>query len=162
MYDIAELNPGMMTLKRSPGGVLTMEADGVLHMEVLLYRTFPLSMPTQYISVRTAKGDEIGIINDIAKLQETSRREAERELALRYLVPIVTRIDKIKQSPGMWIWHLETTMGTVALSMRNLYEHIQSPAPGRLLLTDMDGNRCEIADMDQLDAHSKKQLQRIL
>ncbi|WP_409341593.1 DUF1854 domain-containing protein [Paenibacillus sp. MBLB4367] len=161
-YDVAELDPATVAFRRSPGGVMTMESNGESYPEVLLYRTFPLSMPTQFISVRSSNGEEIGVIADLDSLDERSRREAERELTLRYLVPKVIRIERIKQNPGMWVWELETTLGPLKLTMRNLYEHLQSPAPGRLLISDMDGNRCEIENMEQLDANSKKWLRKFL
>jgi hypothetical protein len=161
-YEIALLDPAGVNFKRSPGGTLILEYEGAVYQEVYLYRAFPLSNRTQHISVRTPKGDEIGMIADLAELDGESRLEAEKELRLSYMIPQVIRIEKIRQNPGMWVWHLQTTMGPVKMSMRNLHEHVQVVAHGRWMLSDLDGNRCEIACMEELDAHSRKQLSRIM
>ncbi|TMV51508.1 DUF1854 domain-containing protein [Paenibacillus mesophilus] len=161
-YEIRLLDPANVRLSRSAGGVLEMEYDGELSPEVLLFQTYPLSRQEEYVSVRNGKGEEIGIIERLTDLAPGSLEEARKELRLRYLVPRVTRIDKIKQFPGMWVWELQTTLGPTKMSMRNLHEHIQTVGDNRLLLSDMDGNRCEIADMEALDPHSRKQLSRVL
>jgi hypothetical protein len=161
-YDIVLLDPKTAKFNRTPGGVLSLHTGSADYAEVLLFRAFPLSMQDRFISVRTPKGDEIGMIADVSELEEASRMEVLQELQLRYMIPRVTRIDKIKQLPGMWVWNLQTTLGPIKLSMRNLHEHVQSVGRGRLLLSDLDGNRCEIADIDALDAGSRKQLNRIM
>ncbi|PYI55128.1 DUF1854 domain-containing protein [Paenibacillus flagellatus] len=161
-YEIRLLDPADVRFRRGAGGLLEMDHAGERHEEVLLYRTFPLSRQEHYISVRNGKGEEIGIVERLADLEPDSAEEARKELRLRYLVPRVIRIDKIKQFPSMWVWELETTLGPIKLSMRNLHEHIQQVGEKRLLLSDMDGNRCEIADMDALDPGSRKQLLRVV
>lgn len=161
-YEIRLLEPSKVRFSRGAGGVLEMEYEEVRSPEVLLYRTYPLSRQEQYISVRDGKGEELGIIEQLTDLAPDSLEEARKELRLRYLVPKVTRIDKIKQFPGMWVWELQTTFGPIKLSMRNLHEHIQMIGDKRLLLSDMDGNRCEIFDTDELDPQSRKQLARVL
>lgn len=161
-YAIEVLDPAKLGLVRTEGGLLSMRLGEAYYPEVLLYRAFPLSMQTRYISVRTAKGDELGIIEDLAELSVDSRAEADKELSLRYMIPRVEQVVKIKQHPGMWVWELETTMGPLKMSMRNLHEHLQPIGSDRLMLSDMDGNRCEIASIRELDAGSRKQLGRIL
>lgn len=161
-YEVRLLDPARVRFSRGNGGILEMEVEGERIPEVLLFRTYPLSRQEEYISARNGKGEEIGIIERLADLAPDSLEEARKELRLRYLVPRVTRIDKIKQFPGMWVWELQTTLGPTKLSMRNLHEHIQTVGDNRLLLSDMDGNRCEIADMDALDPQSRKQLSRVL
>lgn len=161
-YEIRLLSPEHIRFMRSDGGVLEMEYEGERHPEVLLFRTFPLSKHEQFLSVRNGKGEEIGLLEQLSDLEQSSQDEVRQELRLRYLVPSVTSIDRIKQFPGMWVWELQTTLGPVKMSMRNLHEHIQNVGPDRLLLSDIDGNRCEIFDIQALDASSRKQLLRVL
>jgi hypothetical protein len=161
-FQLNILDPGSTRFFRSNGGMLAMSAGGILHPEVTLHRTFPFAHPDRYFSVRNAKGEELGILETLDGWDEESRREVGLELKLSYLTPQVTRIMKIRQTPGMWIWELETTMGSMRLAMRNLHEHLQNPVPGRLLLTDLEGNRVEIINFRELDAHSRKQLRKIL
>jgi hypothetical protein len=161
-YEIRLLAPDRVRFLRGTGGVLEMDNEGERSPEVLLYRTYPLSRQEEYISVRDGKGEEIGIIERLSDLDPDSLEEARKELRLRYLVPRVERIDKIKQYPGMWVWELQTTLGPIKLSMRNLHEHIQMVGESRLLLSDMDGNRCEIYDTEALDPQSRKLLSRVM
>ncbi|WP_282935547.1 DUF1854 domain-containing protein [Paenibacillus sp. RC67] len=161
-YEIVLLDSRNVWLARSAGGLLQAVIDGVEYPEVLLYRAYPFSRPTEYISVRTPKEEEIGIILKLSELEDGSREEAERELNLRYLIPRITHIEKIAQKPALWIWNVETTLGTMTLALRNLHEHLQSPAPGRYLISDIEGRRCEIEDINALDAHSRKQWGKIL
>jgi hypothetical protein len=161
-YEIYMLEPSQIWLGRSPGGVLQAAIDGVDYPEVTLYRAYPFSKPSEYISVRTSDGDELGIIRSLEGLDQASRQEAERELNLRYLIPRITYIEKITSNPALWIWNVDTTLGRMTLALRNLHEHLQSPAPGRYLITDIEGRRCEIHDLNALDAHSRSQWNKIL
>lgn len=161
-YEIRLLDPSQVSFCRGQGGVLQMTIDGKAYPEVVLHRTFPFTHPHRYISLRNEKGEEIAILSDIEGLDEESRAEVETELRFRYLIPVVERIDKIKQNPGMWVWNLQTNLGPLVMTMRNLHDHIQIPKTGRMLITDMDGRRCEIVDIDKLDAHSRGQLSVIL
>jgi hypothetical protein len=74
----------------------------------------------------------------------------------------MTHTEKIAQKPALWIWNVKTSLGPMTLALRNLHEHLQSPAPGRYLITDIEGRRCEIPDIAALDAHSRKQWGKIL
>ncbi|MCS7459797.1 DUF1854 domain-containing protein [Paenibacillus doosanensis] len=161
-YEIVMLNAGSVWFGRSEGGVLQAVIDGVEYPEVLLYRSYPFSRPMEYISVRTPKEEEIGLIRELEELEAGSREEAVRELNLRYLIPRVTHIESIAQKPALWIWKVETTLGAMTLALRNLHEHLQSPASGRYLITDIEGRRCEIESVEALDSHSRKQWNKIL
>ncbi|WP_127579020.1 DUF1854 domain-containing protein [Paenibacillus koleovorans] len=161
-YEIELLTPDEVRFVRRPGGMLGMEYKGVSYPEVLLYRTYPLSKSEQYLSVRQPKGEEIGILERLSDLDPASQAEVRTELRLRYLIPTVTRIVKIKQYPGMWVWELETSLGPIKLSMRNLHEHVQMIGADRILLSDLDGNRCEIPSVERLEPASQKQLSKIL
>lgn len=161
-YEVQILDSQQVWLERNPGGVLQATIDGVDYPEVLLFRTYPFSRPTEYISLRSPKGEEIGLIRSLNELEAASRKEAERELNLRYLLPRVTHIENITQTPALWIWKVETTLGSMTLALRNLHEHLQSPAPGRYLITDIEGRRCEIPDIAALNTHSRNQWNKIV
>src|SRR5690606_22175716 len=112
--------------------------------------------------VRNVKDEELGIVRDVAELDEESRRELERELQYRYFLPRVQRVDSVKQKADLWLWELQTHLGPTRMAMRNLHEHMQFAGDGRIILTDMNGRRCEIPDWQTLDAHSRKQLSEVI
>src|SRR5690606_30437243 len=101
-YEIIILEPETISFSRGSGGVLQAVINGSAHEEVVVYRTYPFLYTTEYISVRNPKGDELGIIRDIAELDEESRLELERELQYRYFLPRVNRIDSVKEKSDLW------------------------------------------------------------
>jgi hypothetical protein len=161
-YEINNLEPGHVSFSRRQGGVFQGIINGKAYEEIILYRIFPFQYTTQFISVRDAKGEEIGVISDIQQLDEESRAEMDKELQLRYFLPLVTQIDSIKQKSDLWIWELQTNLGPTRIVMRNLNEHMQYPSLNRIILTDINGKRCEVRDWQALDSHSRNQLKDVL
>ncbi|MFD1677597.1 DUF1854 domain-containing protein [Alicyclobacillus fodiniaquatilis] len=160
-YEIRQLNPETIVFHRGKSGVLEATIDGIWYEEVALARGFPLSEPDRFIVISVpGKEEEIGVIDDLRALPRESRQYAEQELMLRYLVPIVTRIERIKQEPGMWRWKVQTDRGQMELLLRNLHDHIQTLDGERMMVTDVDGQRCEVR-IDALDTRSRAQLKKV-
>lgn len=157
-YDIRVFEPHEVMFSRSSGGVFQGVIDGTPYEELVVYRAFPFRYTSEYISIRNPKGEELGIVSDLGELDEESRRELSKELEFRYFLPKVTRVDSVKQRTDLWIWELQTNLGPTRFAMRNLHEHVQFPGGSRMILTDLNGKRCEITDWNALDAHSRKQL----
>lgn len=159
-YETRVLNAESVSFGRNESGVLQAVIDGVDYAEVALTRVFPLSQPDRYIVVSVPDGDEIGMIEDLQKLSTETRRHAEQELRLRYVVPIVKQVHRISQEPGMWRWHVTTDRGDIELMMPNLHDHVQTVSADRLLVTDVDGRRCEVR-ISALDGRSRMQLKKV-
>lgn len=158
LYDIRIFAPQEVMFSRGTGGVFQGVLDGKPYPELVVYRAFPFLYTTQYLSIRDAKGEELGIVRDLRELDEESAKELERELQFRYFLPRVTRVDSVKQKSDLWIWELQTTLGPTRIAMRNLHEFMQFPGGNRIILTDINGKRCEIADWQALDSRSRQQL----
>lgn len=161
-YDIHLFEPADICFSRGQGGVFQGVVEGQAYEELVIHRTFPFLYPSRFISIRNAKGEELGIVRDVAELDEESRSEIERELQFRYFLPRVTRVDSVKQKSDLWLWELQTTLGATRIAMRNLHEHMLFPGGGRVILTDIYGKRCEIADWRELDGHSRLQLNEVI
>ena len=138
---------------------LTVEEDRS-HLKVSVQRAFPLSEPSRFFSVRDGANEEVGMIVDPAGLSEENRRLVFEDLARRYLVPAVKRIVTAKEHFGIVDWEMETDRGPCKLTTRNLGENVQRPAPGRIILSDVDGNRYDIRNIDDLDLNSQQLLFR--
>lgn len=136
---------------------LTVAEDRTL-LKVTVLRAFPLSDPGRYYSVRDASNKELGLIADPGALDAESRKLVEQDLERRYLVPAVRRIASTKERFGTVDWVMETDRGIVKLTTRNLRENVQRPAPGRVIITDVDGNRFDIRDIEALDPESQRLL----
>lgn len=163
LFELRLLQPDEIQIQRQSGGLLQAELNDQMHEEINIYQVFPFKRPNQYISIRTSDGNELGIVKDITELDPISRTELEKELHLRYLLPKVIKIKRIKQEPGrLWVIELMTDRGDIRLLMRNLHEHIKILPTGRILLTDIDGLRCEITDRNDLDFQSLNELRKIM
>ena len=159
------LDPADVDLRHSERGVLCGEVNGTAYPHLSLIRAFPLSYPEGYLALGAKEGDEtreIGMIHSLSELDGRSRAAAERELRIRYLVPLVTRIRAIRQEPAFWRWNILTDRGPAELIMRNIHEHVRSIGPRRLLITDVDGRRFELRDTARLDGRSQALLRRYL
>ncbi|WP_413303291.1 DUF1854 domain-containing protein [Bacillus sp. 1P10SD] len=161
-FDITILNPKTVSFTRSQGGLLQAVINNEMYSEIVLHQAFPFSRPARYISVWTKDDHELGIIQDIEELDYESKSEIEQELRIRYIIPIVTKILSINEESGLWIFQLVTDRGDLKLFMQNIHEHIQLIGTKRMVVTDMDGNRCEISDIHLLDSHSQRELQKII
>lgn len=156
------LQPEAVSFSRSKGGVLEGVIQGKSYNELIIYRAFPFRYPSQFISIRTQEGEELGMIEDIANLDAESSLELNRELELRYFLPRVERVERVSFESDLWLWELQTHLGATRLVMRNLHEHLQYAGGDRIILTDQSGRRCEIPDWRRLDAHSRRQLAELL
>jgi hypothetical protein len=138
---------------------LTVEEDRS-YLKVSVLRAFPLSEPRRFLSVRDGENKEIGLIVNPADLDVENRRLVEEELERRYLVPAVTRIVAAKERFGTVDWTVETNRGLCRFTTRNLRESVQRPSPGRIILNDVDGNRYDIRNLDDLSLASQELLFR--
>src|SRR5205085_10298268 len=134
---------------------LTVEEDRS-YLKVSVLRAFPLSEPNRFFSVRDGANREVGMIVDPAELSDENLELVREEIARRYLVPAVKRILTAKERFGTVDWEMETDRGVRKLTTRNLRENVKRPAPGRILLSDVDGNRYDVHNIDELDLNSQQ------
>ncbi|GIP43502.1 hypothetical protein J45TS6_19610 [Paenibacillus sp. J45TS6] len=161
-FDIQLLRQQDINLSRNKGGVIQGTVNEKYYDELIVYRCFPFQYDSSYISIRNAEDEELGIVREIEELDKESACVLKEELELRYFLPKVTHIDSVKNKSGLWLWELQTNLGPTRMVMRNLHEHLLYPGEGWIIITDMNGKRCEIKDWRMLDSHSQKQLQEII
>jgi hypothetical protein len=112
--------------------------------------------------VRYGENREVGVLVDLAELDEESRRLVAEELERRYLVPVIRRVIRIKERFGTVEWEVDTDRGIYRFTTRNMREKVVQPSPGRYLLTDVDENRYDVRDLSVLDSASQAWLMRHL
>ncbi len=138
---------------------LTIEED-CSYLKVTVLRAFPLSDPHRFFSVRDGENREVGLIVNPKELDVETRRLVDEEMERRYLTPVVTRIVSAKERFGTVDWTMETDRGLRRFTTRNLHENIQRPSPARIILNDVDGNRYDIRNIDDLNSASQELLFR--
>lgn len=151
----------MIQLSRNFDGVLEMNEGGSNYAGVKLIRTFPLTMPDQYISVRSQTDEEITMITDLSLLEDNSRREAEQELKQYYMIPTINRIISIIRAGSEWVWDVDTSYGRTTFRMNEMHESVHPLSLVSWLLSDMEGRRFIISNIHELDKSSLKHWKKI-
>lgn len=165
VLELRFLNKDNCVFKRTPGGFVEMEYNGVTYDRVLLYRTFPFTDPDHYISVRESdeKVREIGVIKELAA--DVSKEEAKmikEQLDLRYFTPVIKKVYDIKEEYGYAYFNVKTNYGVCKFTIQMNGGSVFHLSENRILITDLDGNRFEIPDLLKLSAKELKKLDLFL
>jgi hypothetical protein len=136
------------------GNLMWCSADGS-QQPVESICAFPLSYPEKEIVLQGNDKIELGIIEDLATLKPEIRKAILDQLEKRYFLPQVTMIHKMTERFGSAIWDLETDRGRIAISTRQLNEAVRELGPRRFLIVDVDGNRYEIKELNDLPPESQ-------
>lgn len=164
------LTPENAWFSQSVGGLISLKiinAEGVEEEfeRIVLRRSFPISAPDEFLSVREpdsrlkGRGSEIGMIRNINIFDKDTVALLNAELDLRYFTPTITRIVSAKEKFGYNYWDVETTAGTVSMVLNNPFSNIRSLEDGRIFIADMDGNCFIIPDPKKLDRQSYKYIE---
>ena len=126
-------------------------------IEVKPVMGFPLTNSEIYISlceIKDGKRDkEIGIIEDIAKLDTESKNMLKIELKREYFMPRITKINSMEENHGVMKFDVETDKGRRVFETR-YKEDIRKLTGGRIVIRDADGNRYEVRNQSELDQRS--------
>lgn len=122
----------------------------------------PITQPGRYLSLMDGKGQEIFMVKTIEELDPNSRQAVETELKRRYLTSTIHRILSAKVEFGATYWNVATDRGDRELVTQSLQENAQWLSDVHLVLVDVDGNRFEITNVDELDRKSRVYLDAIL
>jgi hypothetical protein len=164
-YDIKEelniLDPKKIRLYKNEFNMLKLEIDGhkgnggAPIVEIVM--GFPLTSSNNFISlieVKDGKRDkEIGMIEDLKKLDSRSRKLLKEELKRVYFMPQITKINRMKETHGIMKFDVETDKGQRSFETR-YKEDIRRLGDGRVVIKDSDGNRYNIKDYRKLDDKS--------
>jgi hypothetical protein len=127
-----------------------------------IVRAFPLSDRSRFFSVRDAADNEIGLIVNPTELSAENQNLIDEDLQRRYFLPSVKKIVVAKERFGTVEWTVETDRGICHFTTQNLRENVQRPTAGRIILNDVDGNRYDIRNLDDLSRESQELLFRHL
>jgi hypothetical protein len=151
----AEERPGSVGLRVEIVGEQTI-------LNAQIRRAFPLSGPTDFISIRDGAGTEVGILRSMEGLDPTTRELFEHELDRRYFTPIIDRIYELEMEAGMWRFRVSTQRGPAEFFVRNWRDNAHELSSNRWHINTVDGGRFEIKDVEALDTHSRRLMDQIL
>jgi len=162
------LEPNTVRAFRSEMGSLSVEIENVgTYQDVKVFRSFPLSDPSKYISLRVGKTKseetEIGVIRDLAEVRPESREILWYELTRRYLIHTITKVNAITEEFAFLHWDVNTDKGP-----RTFYTpmwvgtHVVECGKDGRAITDIYRNRYVIPDLKQLDPDSQRVFRRFI
>ncbi len=142
-------------------------SDGTELRDVLAYRTRPISDPERYISIRVGatatEQREIGLIRGLEALSPGQRGLVKEALDRRYFIHIITEIRAMREEFGYLYWDCETDKGPRQFpTARWDQSKCVHAGNGCHIVTDVDGNRYEIPDIEKLDSDSRVRFRRYI
>ena len=146
--------------ERTPGGFVKLTYKDATYDRVGVYRTFPVTQPSEFISIREAneKAREIGVIEKLSALDPEQAKMLKEQLDLRYFTPEITKIFDIKTEYGYGYFHVMTTYGECRFTIHNGGSSVVSLTDTRIVINDLDGNRFEVPDIMKLTVAERKKL----
>ena len=143
------------------GRLVFTASDGKVSDGVYPVRAYPISAPDDGLSLLGQDGHELAWIASLFSLPSDLRTIIEEELAKREFMPEINRILHVSSFATPSTWQVETNRGVAELILK-AEDHIRRLTPTSLLIADSHGIHFIIRDIDQLDNHSRKLLDRFL
>ena len=134
---------------------LHVSVDGKEFHNVTVRRVFPLSGKADYVSFIGERDGEVVLLAHPHKLDKASRRCLEKALDRMYYVPRIQRVDDISEKMGVSQWKVQTDRGYAVFEVADRQSHVRILPHGRYIISDVDGNRFEIEDVNRLDSRSQ-------
>lgn len=158
------LEPSELCFSRSDSGYLNLTLDGREYEQVSLIRLQPFYEHDEHISVSFRNEDEewieIGVIRDIKELSAEQREIADSYLSFRYYVPLVTKVHSITDNRmGYLFIEAETTSGKKRIAVNDWWSNFRMNSSGMLTITDADGNKYYIPELEKLDKKSIRKIE---
>jgi len=143
------------------GRLVLVDAEGVEHAGVEPVRVFPISEPDGWISIADADGRELASIKDPAELSDDVRQLLDLELARRDFVPVIEQIESVAMDRQPSEWKVKTDRGPTTFLL-NSEEDVRRLGAHGGMIVDLQGIRYLIRDTRELDAESRRLLERYL
>jgi hypothetical protein len=137
------------------------DSDGIVFDNVNLVRAFPISAPDEGLSIISKEGHELAWIPSLAEMPTQIKELIEAELLQREFMPEIQRINQVSSFATPSIWDVMTDKGNTQLTLK-AEDQIWRLKNNRLLITDKNGVNFMINNIEQLDKHSRKLLDRFL
>ena len=147
-----------LTAPNAEGITETKEYD-----RLFLHRVFPFDNPYAYISVLDRAANEIGLIADMQELKPEDAEILRAELDRKYYTPVIRSILSMKDKFGFSYWKVMTDEGEMNFTLHDTFHSMMKVDGGnRIFITDVDGNRYEIPDLEKLDRKSYRKIELFL
>lgn len=149
----------------SEGKLLYLKLNGKDVGRVSVKRMFPFEFENEYIVVskenyeRNDSENEIGIIRNLNNLSPLQTEIISNELYKRYFIPVITKVESLKEEYGNISFKVITTAGKREFVVNDMGSNIKNMGSDKIMITDVFGNRYYIKDIYSLDDKTLKILE---
>ena len=147
--------------RNSFGRLVFTDTGGAVHEGVVPVHAFPISAPTEGVALVSTDGHELVWIDHLADLPADTRSLLQEELASREFIPEIHGIRHVSTFATPSIWEVETDRGRTSFILKG-EDDIRRLNHTSLLIADSNGIHFLVRDIQQLDKHSRKLLDRFL
>jgi hypothetical protein len=147
--------------RNAQGRLCATDTQGVLHEGVTPVRAYPISAPLEGLSLVSREGHEVRWITHLDELNAADRTLIESELAGREFMPVIEALVSVSSFATPSTWHVSTNRGETRFVLRG-EEDIRRLDKGALLIADSHGIQFMVSDIETLDRHSRRLLDRFL
>jgi len=162
LTDIGLLSSADITISLSPNGFLSAAMGEKEYPRVTLSRALPFSQPEGYISVIDTENKELGIIKHLNDFPDEQKKLMRDALRMRYFSPEIREIRSIKEKMGYLYLDVRIEGGDRVFAVKDFSRNIRSIDAYRIIITDVEGNRYTIENIEILDAKSRNRLEPYL
>lgn len=148
-------------LRNSFGYLCLKDASGQIHEQVLPVRAFPISQPNEGIALVDRDGHELVWLENLSQVSSEIKAYIEEELAQREFMPVLKRIEKVSSFATPSTWVVDTSRGSTSFVLKG-EEDIRRINQSMYLIADNHGVQYLIEDIQALDKHSRRLLDRFL
>lgn len=141
------------------GGLVFISSAGVRHEKARSVRLFPFTDPNAWISIVSAEGKELFMIEQLGSLPDAQQKVLREALAGREFVPVIRSIDKVARAANGYNWTVTTDRGPTVFLIEG-DESIQQLGDFRLVVVDHRNTRYLIPNVNALDKKSRQRLER--
>ncbi len=153
------LSPRDVTITRGTDQKLYMQTAKGKEGPIWVNWAFPLTTPDDFVIISNEEREFVGLLRNYKRLDPDSLKILEEELEESYFLPRITKIEKIDDQFRMMEWTVQTDKGARTFEVRSRQRDIRWLNDRHVVVTDVDGNRYEIVDINQLDHQSRELLE---
>ncbi len=160
LLKINYLTPENAEFQHTKGGFVSLKTNDRFYKRVNFHRTFPFTDKDSFISVREPddKAREIGIIENLQAFDAETVKILNEQMNLRYFTPKILKIFSIKEEYGYAYWSVLTDKGPCKFTMSTGSGSTAKVTDRHVLIKDIDENRYEIMDLDDLTTKELKKI----
>lgn len=137
------------------GQLSASDSQGNRFDDIRPVRLFPLSKPSEWISLVDRSGKEILCVDNPSNLSAENQKVLASELEKREFVPVLKRVVWVSGNSEPCEWKVETDRGTTSFIIKDEND-VRKLGENGVIIVDSFGIRYHVPDRDALDSYSRR------